>query len=350
MISVDEDLIIAVSDLHLGDSLSNEKGFTTFIKDYLKPNQREVTHLVLLGDIIDLWKKNNNDVIQRSDQIFDTLASLDFELHYLVGNHDFAVSSKHLGFREDITISKSLKLTDGNSKYRFIHGHQLNYWYALAFYEFFSDAMCQVTPGEETAAVWEELDSNEEIPASMVEKINSLSHETRKQIEDKLAGPLLGQQYTVEAALLRESDILGSLADLTSFQTKNTTILLEEIDSLSSKITRMSGRNLFNQNEESSIISEIAKKYLTYWTQILQLSKSKEYSIDFQKVFGQMKRIAGMFVIDLHPDEFLIHGHGHKMKVDQENKIADTGCWIGDVGSFISINGRYVESIRWQKV
>jgi len=346
---VDKEVIIAVSDLHLGDPLSNEQGFMDFIKAYLKPNQREISHLVLLGDILDLWKKNNNEVIQKKNHIFDTLASLEFELHYLVGNHDFALADRHLELREDIAISKTLRLTDGNSKYRFIHGHQLNYWYASAFYEFFSEAMCNIANEGETSTVWEELNLNKDIPQDMVEKINALSHETRRQVETKLAGPLLGQQYTVEDSLHLESEILEDLVDLASFQTKNSTILLEEIDALSSKISRMSGRKLFNQNGVSSIISEIAKKYLAYWKQILQWSISKEYSIDFNEVFGQMKRIAGIFTVDLNPEEYLIHGHGHKVKVDQENKIADTGCWIGDGGSFISISGKYVESIRWLK-
>lgn len=342
-------LIIAVSDLHLGDPLANEKGFMSLVQDYLRPNQREITHLVLLGDILDLWKKKNNNVIQKANHVFDTLLSLDFELHYLVGNHDFALTDRHLEFREDLTINKSLTLMDGKSKYRFIHGHQLNYWDVLAFYEFFSDAMCSTTDENETSAVWDELNRNEEVPADMLEKINALAPETRRQIEDKLAGPLLGN-HTAEESLLLESNILGSLVDIASFKTKNSLVLLEEIESLSTKVSRLSGRKLFYQNAESSLIPEIAKKYLSYWIQILQHSQSNDYSVDFHKLFGQMKRIAGMFSVELSPDEYLIHGHGHNMRVDQENKIADTGCWIGDIGSFISINGKYVESVRWLKV
>lgn len=344
---VKENLIITASDLHLGDPLSNEKGFMSFIQDYLKPNQREITHLVLLGDILDLWKKNNPDIIQKANYVFDALSSLDFESHYLVGNHDYALADSHLGFREDLTISKSLTLSDGKSKYRFIHGHQLNYWYVLPFYELFSGAMCKLTNEDETSAVWEELNNNKGIPRPILEKIDALAPETRKRIEDKLAGPLLGEQHTVEESLLLESDILGSLVDIASFKTKNSSNLLEEIEFLSTKIARVSGRKLFYQNVESNLVPEIAKKYMSYWIQVLQRSRSNEHPIDFQKIFGQMKRIAGMFSVDLNPNEYLIHGHGHKMRVDQENKIADTGCWIGDSGSFISINGRYLENVRW---
>ncbi|MFW9844968.1 MAG: metallophosphoesterase, partial [Candidatus Thorarchaeota archaeon] len=144
-------MIIAVSDLHLGDSLSNEKGFINFIKEFLKPNQKEISHFVLLGDILDFWGKNITSVIQDHSQIFDTLTSLDFRTHYLVGNHDFALSDPRIVFRNDISVGKDISLTSSKTKLRFIHGHQLSYWYVLSFYEFFSHAMCFVTEEDETS-------------------------------------------------------------------------------------------------------------------------------------------------------------------------------------------------------
>ena len=104
-------MIIAVSDLHLGDSHSNVKGFINFTQEFLKPNQQEITNLVLLGDILDLWGKNTTVVMREHSHIFDMLTSLDFETHYLVGNHDFAILDQRLSFREDVDIGTNLFLT-----------------------------------------------------------------------------------------------------------------------------------------------------------------------------------------------------------------------------------------------
>ena len=47
-------MIIAVADLHLGSQIANKSGFSKFIQEYLKPNEDDISHIVLLGDILDL--------------------------------------------------------------------------------------------------------------------------------------------------------------------------------------------------------------------------------------------------------------------------------------------------------
>jgi len=341
-------MIIAVSDLHLGDPHSNKKGFTNFIQEFLKPNQKEITHLVLLGDILDFWGKNITVVMQNHSHIFDILSSLDFETHYLVGNHDFAISDPRIAFRDDISVGKSLSLTNGKTKLRFVHGHQMSYWYALSFYEFFSHAMCFVTEDDETSTVWAILQNNlPELPAFVKEKLNSLSVDKKGQIEKKLAGPLIGQEYRVDETFILEHDLLSRFVDFKPFQTKVLDSLAKEIESLSTKISNMSEGELSEYTSPKSSISEIAHSYLTYWLQICEWSRTKNRSDSFERILCQMKRIAAMFSIGLDPEEFLIHGHGHKMVIDQENRVADAGRWIGNKASFIRISDSEIIGKPW---
>ena len=343
-------MIIAVSDLHLGDSHSNEKGFLNFIQNFLKPNQEEITHLVLLGDILDFWGKNTTVVMQDHSHIFDAISSLDFETHYLVGNHDFALTDPRMVFRDDITVGKDLSITDGITKLRFVHGHQLSYWYALSFYEFFSHAMCYVTEDDETSALWAIFQNNlPEIPTSVKEKANSLSEEKKRQIEKKLAGPLIGQEYSVTDAFILEHNLLSSFVDFKSFQTNDPEPLLKEMQSLSAEVMSFSRGEVSQDVVADLSLHNIAYSYLTYWLQICEWSIVNNEGAAFQKIIGQMKRIASMFSIGLESEEFLIHGHGHEMMIDQENRIADTGCWIGESASYVSINDGIVSCARWPK-
>lgn len=343
-------MIIAVSDVHLGDSHSNENGFISFIQEFLKPNQREISNLVLMGDILDFWGKNTTVVMRNYSHIFNALVSFDFETHYLVGNHDFALSDPRVVFSEDISVAKNLSLTDGKNKLRFIHGHQLSYWYALTFYELFSHAMCFVTEDDDTSAVWSVLLSNlPEVHSFVAERVDSLSLERKKQIENKLAGPLIGQEYMIEETFIREHNLLNRFMDFKSFQTKNAKLLLKEIETLSTDMSSLSHGELSNDALPNSPLSKIAQGYLTYWLQICEWSRVNDKSATFEKVLGHMRRIASMFSIGLNPDEFLIHGHGHTMMIDQDNRIADAGCWISDSGSYVSISDGNVSCSRWPK-
>ena len=82
-------MIIAVSDLHLGDPLSNKPGFKQFIDEFLKPKSDEITHLVLLGDVFDFWRRDSPTVLLDNLDILNSISSLGFHVIYAVGNHDF---------------------------------------------------------------------------------------------------------------------------------------------------------------------------------------------------------------------------------------------------------------------
>ena len=95
-------MIIAVSDLHLGDLASNRTGFLSFIEDFLKPKCDEITDLVLLGDILDLWRRNCSRVILDNLDILNDVCSLGFHIHYIVGNHDFIMKQFGAGGEDKV--------------------------------------------------------------------------------------------------------------------------------------------------------------------------------------------------------------------------------------------------------
>jgi len=117
--------VIVTSDHHLGYVNSDKTAFDAFLD---KLSQSDVTHLVLLGDVVDMWRRDasgvfleNHDTIRR----ILTLKSKGIQTYYVAGNHDYHVLHLHMPtypfeFRKDLT------LTDGQTTYRFVHGHEFD--------------------------------------------------------------------------------------------------------------------------------------------------------------------------------------------------------------------------------
>ncbi len=122
--------IVVVSDVHLGTDKCDRPAFDSFL-DWLR-DEPEITDLVLLGDIVDMWRRDASGVFLESRETMGRLLSLQprIKLHYVAGNHDHHV--QHLKnakeyFRYPFEFAPELTLTDGPFTYRFIHGHELEY-------------------------------------------------------------------------------------------------------------------------------------------------------------------------------------------------------------------------------
>jgi UDP-2,3-diacylglucosamine pyrophosphatase LpxH len=124
-------VIIAVSDVHLGYQASNRQLFLSFLEDVCK-GLGSNDQLVLLGDILDFWRRNNVAVAIENEPIFNILESLDTKIHYIVGNHDYTLATLKLADNQLFDIRKTLRLEDNGIAYNFIHGYQLE---ALAVFE-----------------------------------------------------------------------------------------------------------------------------------------------------------------------------------------------------------------------
>lgn len=142
-------MIIAVSDIHLGSKDSNRDDFFDFLNDC---NDTGIDHLILLGDIIDFWRRNNAGIIndKTNAKILNKIARLEVgEIDYVIGNHDYYLLTLSNRYGEDFpfTVRKNLRLENGGTSFYCIHGYELEVFETLEpatveLYEMFSENMC----------------------------------------------------------------------------------------------------------------------------------------------------------------------------------------------------------------
>lgn len=138
-------MILVVSDIHLGYKKCNEDAFSEFL-DIYKP--KDVDHLILLGDVFDLWRRNNSELIVEHENILEKLCKFNANnVHYIVGNHDYYMLKLNERYGNyPFTVSRSLRLRDGGNSFYFIHGYEFEVLglepMTLEMYEEFSEKMC----------------------------------------------------------------------------------------------------------------------------------------------------------------------------------------------------------------
>ena len=333
IVTEDNSMIIAVADLHLGSQMANRSGFSEFIDEFLEPNQDAISHLILLGDILDLWRYPNSQVLIQNLDLLASLSRLDMEKNYLVGNHDYAIFSllnqdtipvtpESEGLFEN--VSDILDIALDGLKLRFIHGHQIDYWPALSFYEVFSQAMCFVEPGgDELSDVWNIVyHFAESLPEKTKKLVRNLSHETQVALEEKLAGPLEGKLPEEKKGLHYEWDLLRKVSDF------------EDVAQSYSKSV-----------DEIQALAE-------GWEQTLKdIDMHQGLSgipPDLANEVHHRKREVASLTVGLREDEFLIRGHGHQAYINQEAKVADAGCWLGLKGSYVIIENGEASIQDWK--
>ena len=129
--------IIAVSDVHLGYSLSDKENFGKFLDDLAKKGNinknGDINHFVICGDLLDMWRRDMAGVTIENLDILSKLQNLknlnpSIEVHYLGGNHDYHIH--HLtkyqypfDFTEHYDPRTGFTLTDGKKTYLFKHGY-----------------------------------------------------------------------------------------------------------------------------------------------------------------------------------------------------------------------------------
>lgn len=289
-------MIIAVSDWHLGyrDTVSPDQ-YPDFTKQEailkflnLCENDRELTDLVLVGDILDFWRRSNCELFSIPQSYYDTMKNLkqihnysarkrvgadiqDFDptvqkifrnqeilyklgtlpqtVHYVIGNHDYyllKLFERNPAFFP-FKVTKNLRLPDDPKKkgYYFTHGYEMD---VLANYE----------------SLWD-IDRYEGIA-------ERLCHSNNKS----------GAAF---------SSIYGFYEKLTS---------------------RNLGRAIKNlQKPVYQRRKEISRDNLT-----------------FTDLFAQSK--AQYLMLGMNPSDVLIYGHTHVPYVDDTMTVANTGSWCND--------------------
>ncbi|WP_424357629.1 metallophosphoesterase [Methanocella sp. MCL-LM] len=155
-------MIVVVSDVHLGCQYSNKQEFMQFLDMCDTP---DIDHIIFLGDILDFWRRNNAQVVVENSDVLEKIGHLKAKnVHYVVGNHDYYILRLSRRYSNDyfhFPVSKSLRLTDGDSRFYFIHGYELEVManlepLSIENYEAFCDRMCfsEDVLGEYASNLW----------------------------------------------------------------------------------------------------------------------------------------------------------------------------------------------------
>jgi UDP-2,3-diacylglucosamine pyrophosphatase LpxH len=113
--------LFIVSDVHLGYKNCDKDAFNRFL-DSLQSNT-EITDLILLGDIVDMWRRDASGVFLENWDIVQKIISLKqkMRVHYVAGNHDYHVLYMQ-SHSYPFSFAKNLNFTDGDHTYTVIHG------------------------------------------------------------------------------------------------------------------------------------------------------------------------------------------------------------------------------------
>ncbi len=145
--------IIVTSDQHLGYENSNVKDFINFL-DYIYKRD-DIEALILLGDLIDMWRRDASGLFLAFSDIVKQLLNLkdskNVQTYIIAGNHDYHLlklvdPTYHFNFYSEIpdpslsAPSSVLSTSPSTSgiKYKFRHGWE----YDLAQHPIIMEAMC----------------------------------------------------------------------------------------------------------------------------------------------------------------------------------------------------------------
>ncbi len=163
-------VIIAVSDLHLGFESCDKAAFMRFL-DSLQSDP-SVTDLVLLGDIVDMWRRDSSGVFLENHEILDKIIDLQKKtsVYYVAGNHDFHVL-KLQGRGYPIKFFGDLTLQQGDLNCRFVHGWEFDEMQR----EHFMESLCHTmsdNKGDRDTNIWAALGRYENDLSRLFSAIN----------------------------------------------------------------------------------------------------------------------------------------------------------------------------------
>jgi UDP-2,3-diacylglucosamine pyrophosphatase LpxH len=147
--------IVAVSDQHLGIENVDKAAFNQFL-DQL-PGDSSVTDLVLLGDVVDMWRRDASGIFLENKDTFDKIAVLQkkMRVHYIAGNHDYHVL-KLQGHSYPFKFLKDLSLEQDGVTCVFKHGYEFDEMQREHFMESLCHAMSDAK-GDRDTNIWTAL-------------------------------------------------------------------------------------------------------------------------------------------------------------------------------------------------
>ena len=119
-----------VSDSHIGPAGSDADNFRTRqLLSFLKSKAAKSTHLFIVGDLFDFWFEYRHVIPKYPFQILHQLkilAEKGVEIHYLAGNHDFALGDF---LKKELNVSVHTHPVEreiGSKRFYIAHGDGIN--------------------------------------------------------------------------------------------------------------------------------------------------------------------------------------------------------------------------------
>jgi UDP-2,3-diacylglucosamine pyrophosphatase LpxH len=155
-----DNVIIATSDVHLGYYCSDQSLFKKFLDDIV--DKEDVEYFVLVGDILDMWRRDNLELLFEYEDVLNKLKELQDkkrEVHYVVGNHDYHLIELKHDFKKkyNLDLCMDITLPYGDQEFYFIHGYQFEFPHMLDVYQDFANVLClsDDTIGSDADQLWE---------------------------------------------------------------------------------------------------------------------------------------------------------------------------------------------------
>ncbi|HII06692.1 MAG TPA: UDP-2,3-diacylglucosamine diphosphatase [Methanotrichaceae archaeon] len=212
-------MIVVVSDVHLAEKQNDakvEKDDREFLEflNHIKDDQlSDGGDLVILGDMVDFWRRDFAKALMDVEDAISVLASFkdDVKVHYVVGNHDYYM----LKLKETLSdgfpfenVAEYVRLQEGGEKFFFTHGYQLEvlanpYYKSLTSYKCFAENLCLVgdDTGNAASKLWDTIQASK----SILENLRRVPSDLSGTLKSMMEGPderLCGRH---EAALTIEN-------------------------------------------------------------------------------------------------------------------------------------------------
>jgi len=186
--------VVVTSDHHLGYANSDKPAFNRFLDEIAQEN--DLTHFVLLGDVVDMWRRDASGVfLEAHDTVGKILAlkSKGVQIFYVAGNHDYHVLDlNNPGY--PVQFSKELILRDGPVTYRLVHGYEFDPEQKVPFMAFLCRVMSD-TGGALENHLWTDFNSLNNIfqkiePSFVKADLAAVSERLLRRPEDRMKDSL----------------------------------------------------------------------------------------------------------------------------------------------------------------
>jgi UDP-2,3-diacylglucosamine pyrophosphatase LpxH len=186
--------VVVTSDQHLGYANADKTAFNAFLDNVSQ--RSDVTHLVLLGDLVDMWRRDASGVfLENHDTVAKILniKSKGVQVYCVAGNHDYHVLDLNRP-SYPLQFTKEVNLTDGGVNYRLVHGYEFDPEQKVPFMAFLCRVMSD-TEGALESNLWVDFNHLNSVfskiePSFVKEDLAKMSDRLRRRPEDRLKDSL----------------------------------------------------------------------------------------------------------------------------------------------------------------